>query len=132
MYGCLSLFLSLGGDESLPACSVTGASPCPGAALPDVHLLEVSAEVPAEVSLLLLLLGKDLKAPAKTSLGVPFTNPGTKPLVSPRTPAACRAVLAVPGCCACPQHSAVATTPNLSVLWFAGHLQFRPAKGLTS
>lgn len=127
MYGRLSLFLSLGGDESLPACSVTGASPCPGAALPDVPLLEVSAEV----SLLLLLLGKDLRAPAKTSLGVPFTNPGTKPLVSPRTPAACRAVLAVPGCCACPQHSAVATTPNLSVLWLAGHLQFRPAKGLT-
>lgn len=131
MYGCLSLFLSLGGDESLPACSVTGASPCPGAALPDVHLLELSAEVSAEVSLLLLLLGKDLRAPAKTSLGVPFTNPGTKPLVSPRTPAACRAVLAVPGCCACPQRLAVATTPNLSVLWFAGHWQFRPAKGLT-
>lgn len=66
------------------------ASPCPGAALPDVHLLGVSAEL----SLLLFLLRKAVESSSRTQVyGVPLTSPGTEPRVSPWPPA-------VPGCCA--------------------------------
>lgn len=82
-----SLFLSLRGMYLCLPALWPCASPCPGAALPDVHLLAVSAEL----SLLLLLLRKQLKAPAKHGFWSSITSPDTELLSSPWPPA-------VPGC----------------------------------
>lgn len=111
--------MPLRGDVSLPTCSAILCLAlfwsCSSRCSSVVH---VSRGIPSPFS-------SRMKAPAKHVLEFLLQTH-----VSPWPLAACRAVPAAPGCCACPQHSAVATTPSLSVLWFSGHLQFSPAKGL--
>lgn len=133
----LTCSLASEGDVCLPTCCVTWCFSLPwGCSSRQAFIWWM--EMLAEASLLLLLLRKDVEAPAFSQykgLRALFTNHGTKLLGRPWRPTAWAAsfpfcIPAALECFACPQHTAAAT-PNLSVLWFSNHLQFRPDKGRT-